>query len=123
MDNTDTTGRIEISEVLKNISDELWQANEQAKQSNKATMVFTECEIEFAIETEAKANAGVKIYVVNLGGDAKRSDKNTVKLKFTALSEKPFVALGTADVSPQSAGYSRQPQPNPPTEELQSKED
>lgn len=52
--------KIPLSEVLEHISNELWEANERARKSGRATMQFSECEIEFAIETESKAETGIR---------------------------------------------------------------
>ncbi len=84
--------KIPLSDVLAHISDELWAANERARKRGRGTMQFTECEIEFAIETEGKGAAGIKIYVVNLGGELKRSETNTIKLKFSSIPGTSIIA-------------------------------
>lgn len=83
--------KIVLSEVLEHISSELWEVNERAIKSGRATMQFSECEIEFAIETEGKAETGIKVYVVNLGGGVKRSETNRIKIKFGSIPNAPIV--------------------------------
>lgn len=83
--------KIPLSEVLEHISNELWKANERASESGRATMQFSECEIEFAIETESKAETGIKVYFVNLGGGLKRSETNSIRIKFGSTPNTPIL--------------------------------
>jgi len=83
--------KIPLSEVLEHISNELWEANERARTSGRATMQFSECEIEFAIETEGKAETGIKVYFVNLGGGLKRSETNSIRIKFGSTANTPIL--------------------------------
>jgi hypothetical protein len=83
--------KIPLSDVLEHISNELWKANERALNSGRATMQFSECEIEFAIETEGKGETGIKLYFVNIGGELKRSETNTMKIKFNPIPGQPII--------------------------------
>ena len=77
---------IELADVLDEIRNELTRADERARQSpGGGVMVFEDCEIEFAVTLERKGDAGLKLYVINLGLGAKHSDSNKVKIKFKAL--------------------------------------
>lgn len=48
-------------------------------------MRFQECELEFAIEAEGSAGGGIQVYVLKLEGGLKRTETNTIKIKYTAL--------------------------------------
>lgn len=48
-------------------------------------MQFDECELEFAVEVEREAKAGVNVWALELGGNAKRADSNVVRVKFKSL--------------------------------------
>jgi hypothetical protein len=102
--------RIELSEVLLEITDELVRATEAAKKRGAASMEFQECEVEFGIATEKKAAGGIKVWVLNLGVDAKRTQTNKIKLKFKALPG--FQASQeTGSDGPPLKRQSREPQP------------
>jgi hypothetical protein len=84
--------RLPLSEVLGYISAEIHQAHERANLQQNAVMKFAECELDFAIETEKKAEGGVHVWVLQLGAGAKKTEANTMKIKYTAVGE-PMVAV------------------------------
>jgi hypothetical protein len=59
-------------------------------------MQFGECEIEFAIETEKSGSGGVQVWVLELGGEVKRSEVNTIRIKFTSNPERVVTAPARA---------------------------
>lgn len=79
--------RIPLAELLGFISSELRAAHESAMSDKKhrPVMRFQECELEFAIEAEGKAGGGIKVYVLKLEGGVKRTETNTIKIKYVAL--------------------------------------
>lgn len=86
--NTDslaTLARIPLGDVLEFISQELQAVSTKAKARGSATMRFEECEVEFAFEAEKSGSGDLKIYVVTLGGAVKRSERNTIRLRFVPL--------------------------------------
>jgi len=83
---------IPLADVLGHISAQLHEANERARNQGHPTMRFQECELEFAVELEGKAGGGLQVYVVKLEAGAKRTEKNTIKIKYTALPDKDEVA-------------------------------
>lgn len=90
--------RIPLSEILRNIAEELIEAQIEAKKRGQAVMQFSECETEFAVKAEYEGGGKIKIYVAELGGDVKKSESNVVRLKFTALpGEEAIIALGTVE--------------------------
>lgn len=50
-------------------------------------MRFQECEIELAIEAEKEGEAGLKVWAMKLGGSLKKTESNTIKVKYIALGE------------------------------------
>lgn len=86
--------RIPLAELLEDITSELRQAHEKAMAGRNPVMRFQECDLEFAIDVEAKAEGGFHIWVVNLGGGVKRTESNTIKIKYSALDGPP----GSSDI-------------------------
>jgi hypothetical protein len=84
--------KIRLSELLEHISEELITANEKAGKRGTATMQFHECEIEFAVETEKEGGGGVRLWVLDLKGGAKKTDSNTVRIKFSSIPGQAFQA-------------------------------
>lgn len=84
--------RIELSELLKHISDQLVDAHEHAQKRGRAVMQFKECEIEFAIEVKKEATGTFKVWVMSLGGGIKKTESNTIKVKFASIGRFPIVA-------------------------------
>ncbi|MBV8771177.1 MAG: hypothetical protein JO166_02435 [Deltaproteobacteria bacterium] len=95
--------KIPLSDVLQNITEELAKADKAARERGSAVMQFTDCELDFAIEAERQGNAGVKLWVLDVGGEVKRSESNTIKLKFSSLSNNPIQAIAVT----------REPAPKP----------
>lgn len=50
-------------------------------------MQFAECELEMAIEVEKNGSGGINVWVVQLGGGAKKTDSNTIRVTFKAIPE------------------------------------
>jgi Trypsin-co-occurring domain 2 len=84
--------RIPLAEVLNYVSAELWQAHTAATERGNALMQFHECELEFALDVEVNAEGGFHVWVMKLGGGAKRTESNTIKIKYTALEGNRVVA-------------------------------
>ena len=79
--------KIELSEVIDHVSSELLKAQEKANARGQATMQFSECEVEFAVETTKEAGGGIKVWLLDLKGGAKKTDKNTIRVKFDSIPE------------------------------------
>ena len=84
--------KIPLSEVLEHVAGELEEADGKARARGFKVMQFGECEIEFAIETEKSGSGGVQVWVLELGGEIKRSEVNTIRIKFTSNPEHPVGA-------------------------------
>jgi len=91
--------RISIAELLAFISDELRALQDAAaKSASSPFMRFQECELELAVEAERSINGGLNVYLLKLGGNAKKAESHTIKVKMTALTGPPesfqLVAFG-----------------------------
>jgi hypothetical protein len=84
--------KIPLSEVLEHVAGELVEADRKARARGFEVMQFGECEIEFAIETEKSGSGGVQVWVLELGGEIKRSEVNTIRIKFTSNPQHPVGA-------------------------------
>jgi Trypsin-co-occurring domain 2 len=81
----EVSNQVELADLLDYVATQLSTAADRAKERPTAVMEFLECELDMAIQIEANAKAGIRVWVVELGGGIKRSDTNTIKLKFRGL--------------------------------------
>jgi len=84
--------RIPLGELLEYIAGEIRDIHRKAIAHGEPVMKFKECEFEFAIEAESKAEGGFHVWVLNLGGGVKRTESNTIKIKYSALGDHEMVA-------------------------------
>jgi hypothetical protein len=84
--------KIKLSEMLDQISLELLEAQKKAVERGQPTMQFSECEIEFAVETAKEAGGGIKVWIAELKAGAKKTDSNTVRIKFGNIPDSPIQA-------------------------------
>jgi NTP-dependent ternary system trypsin peptidase co-occuring protein len=90
--------KIALAEVLVMVREELNKANDDAMKSGRPVMLFDECELEFAVDVEFNVEAKTSyLSFLSLKGGAKRSDSNTIKVKFKALSTVGVVAIAQND--------------------------
>jgi Trypsin-co-occurring domain 2 len=99
--------RISIAELLAYVSDELRELQQAAaKTGNTPFMRFQECELELAVEAEKSVNGELKVYLLKLGGSAKKAESHTIKVKMTALTGPPeshqLVAYGESTAGAES---------------------
>jgi Trypsin-co-occurring domain 2 len=92
--------QIPLADLLSHITDQLVLADTAARARGKATMQFEECELEFAVKIEGDAKAGIKVWVLELGGGVKKSDSNTIRVKFKSIPGQPIQAAHTATTAP-----------------------
>jgi hypothetical protein len=60
-------------------------------------MQFQECELQMAFSLEGSGKAGVKIWIIEIGGGVKKTDSNTISVKFGPIAGKradTYAALG-----------------------------
>lgn len=84
--------QLQLSELMKTIRGELIKAEQRAKYENGGIMQFEECELEFALATELQGGGGVTVYVLDLKGGGKRSESNTIRIKFKAIPGQAVIA-------------------------------
>lgn len=77
-------GRIPLSDLLASIRSEIVKADAAAKKEGTAVMQFDECEFEFAVEIEKEAKGGVHVWVLELSGGGKKTEMNTIRVKYKA---------------------------------------
>jgi hypothetical protein len=103
--------KMELSRVLEMVRAELIKANDAAFASKDPIMVFDECELEFAVSLEEELNVGFKVYFVQLGGKQKKSDTNTVTIKYKALKARGLVAEAGGLETPAEPSPRQTPRP------------
>lgn len=84
--------QFELSEVLKHLAEQLSAADAAARVGGNPVMQFEDCELEFAVKLETGAKGGVKVWVMEFGGEKKREQSNRVKVRFKAISGKVLQA-------------------------------
>jgi hypothetical protein len=102
--------RIRLADAVSAISQELLEAKKNAISKGASTMVFDECEFEFAVETEGSGGVGFSVWVLDISAEAKRTSSNTVRVKFKGNPANPIAApavVGTGAATPLE-------QPGPP---------
>lgn len=102
--------RIELSQLLRYVSQELQDADAAAKAAGSPVMQFDECRLEFAVSAEKQASGGVKVWVLNLGGGAKKSESHTLTVTMKAIPGKTVVAPAQSSVQ-ENRPFRRQTKP------------
>jgi hypothetical protein len=93
--------KVPLSQLIDVVTTELRKAADRANQYRDHVMQFEECELEFAIEIERGGEAGIQVWVLKLGGGAKKTDSNTIRVKFTALPHRSYAFPALAQPPPQ----------------------
>ncbi len=94
--------RIELVHLLRHISGQIREANRLALEAagqdagQRPVMKFEGCELEFAIEVEDKGQAGVNVWVLKLGAGLKRTEANTIRIRYGELPGSPNVSQAEA---------------------------
>ena len=83
---------IPLSEMLDSLQLEIRKAHDRAmrryaENDQEPVMCFVECELEFAIDVSTKAEGGFKFCVLKLGGGVKRTESNTIRVKYSAVGD------------------------------------
>jgi hypothetical protein len=81
----DRAGRVELADLIDRVAEQLLAAEQRAAQRSDRVMRFTECELEMAISIETGGEGGIKVWVLELGGSRKKTDSNTITVKFRSL--------------------------------------
>lgn len=99
-----------LSDLIQVVTTELRTAAEDAAQHGNQIMQFAECELEMAIDVEKNASGGISVWVVQLGGGAKKTDTNTIRVTFKALDQNPQIYI--QDATPEAPGPALGKQPH-----------
>ena len=84
--------KLPLSDLIDSVTNELQKAKAKAEKRAEATMLFDECEFEFGIEAEKSADGGVNVWVIELGGGIKKTETNTIRIKFKGNPDNPIQA-------------------------------
>lgn len=89
------TEPIELSEMIEYLTDQLTQAHTTARENY--TLSLTECSLEMNVVVKKDARAGIKAYVVEVGGGvaSERTHKVTAKFKPFKPGDDPATAYQT----------------------------
>ncbi|MGW5481846.1 trypco2 family protein [Streptomyces sp. NPDC004008] len=93
---------IELADLLKSLRSEISRARmDAAGEDVRFRINSIDMEVNVAVEKSAEANAGVRFWVVSLGGkaSAKSAETHVVKLSLTAESDTGDPILTGDDVS------------------------
>ncbi|MEO6721328.1 MAG: trypco2 family protein [Ferruginibacter sp.] len=101
-----TNQPLSLSELIKTVADELRLANENSKEKTPV-MKFTECELELKVNVAVEGKAGIKFWIVDIGGGGKKENAHTIKVKFNSLdgSNLAFSATKTKPAKPIKPNY------------------
>jgi hypothetical protein len=76
--------QVTLVELIDEVAAQLLEAEERAATRADRVMQFAECDLELAISVETGGKGGLKIWVIELGGDRTKTNTNTIKVKFKA---------------------------------------
>ena len=89
------TDSIAIADIIQSVGDGLREA--EARSAGKAKVLqLAECEVELAVRATTDVNGGLRFWIIEAGGGHSREDTSHIKLKFSPVGIRQFVALGNA---------------------------
>lgn len=91
--------KIRLADMIELVADELLHA-EQIRIKRGHVMQFEECELEMTVEAEIQEGGKLKIWVLELGSENKRTNSNKIKVKFKKLNDTIIEFLVTDDNEP-----------------------
>jgi len=74
-----------LSQLIKNVADELRKAKTEPPPPAGTVMRFKECEIELNVKLSFEGSAGLRIWVIEAGGKGAREAGHTIRLKFSDI--------------------------------------
>lgn len=77
--------------MLAYVATQLLEAQRNAQARGQAVMQFTECEIECAVQVEKETGGGLKVWILELTGGKKKTEQNTITVRFSAIEGQPPV--------------------------------
>jgi len=98
--------KIPIAELARHVRNELETIHKAA--AGDALLRLSECEFEFALEAELEAAGGIKVWLLDLRGGGKKSESNTVRIKYSSIPGKAVGMISsTVGAGPQLARQTR----------------
>lgn len=90
---------LSLSELINDVANELRIA--KSLSADKApVMEFTECELELQVNIAVEGNAGIKFWIIDIGGGAKQEKTHTIKIKFNALANNRLAFPSVRETKP-----------------------
>lgn len=77
--------KLELPTLLATLSDQLREADRNARARGNPIMQLEECEIELSVSLELGAKGSVKFWVLEAGADAKTAHTNKVRVKLKPI--------------------------------------
>ncbi len=86
--------RMRLATLLAALGDELRQAQADARTDGKPDVLrVKECTVELAIEWSIKGDAELDVWVVKLGGDVTKTNRDTITVRLEAIDSQMIAAL------------------------------
>lgn len=84
--------KVELSDLVAYVSTQLTKASDDAKGRGEPVMEFDGCTLEMSVAVTSEAQAGIKVYVVTLGGDISKAETQTITATFKSIPGQEVVA-------------------------------
>lgn len=81
-DGGDEPRAMPLADLIKQVTDELIEAEEHAQSRGRFVMELQECMLELALSVQADARGGLRVWVIEVGAGASRAVTNTVRVTF-----------------------------------------
>jgi len=75
---------LSLSELINDVANELRIAKSLST-SKDPVMEFSECELELQVNIAVEGNGGIKFWIIDIGGGAKKEKTHTIKVKFNSI--------------------------------------
>ncbi len=100
---------ISLSALVKNVASELRALKQSPPKPGEEVMTLTNCDIELSVGATLEGNAGLKFYVIEIGGKGSATASHKITLKFAA-SGSAILAVAS-QVRPAEGGPVSRPNP------------
>jgi hypothetical protein len=75
---------VSLSELVKSVASELRIVKADKPAPGQEVMTLTNCDIELSVAATMEGSAGIKFYVVEIGGKGSATASHKITLKFTS---------------------------------------
>lgn len=82
-----------LSELVKQAAGELRKVKAEEPPPDEAVMQFIECQIDLNVKVSVEGRAGIKFWILDVGGKAARDKGHMIRLKFSAIPGRGIQAL------------------------------